>query len=436
MRICLFEDRRASDLAPLTLTRPVFDLLCGLTPLADKPAHYFAADAVGFLVRPLVADLTREHHPHAPVNDPLWLRAGPTVLVNARWLPPARPDGQRAPTTRELFDDGPFLAVCDGELAFAAVGPELLAGVSPAALDDCLEDWLTALPRQEVGGCVVRRPWDLVDRNGRQIVADFPWAVADELYGSRPLGVALVGPADRLFVDPSALVDPMVVIDTSGGPVVIDAGAVVGAFSHLAGPCYVGPGTHILGGRVKPGTSLGPHCRIGGEVEASVVLGYSNKAHDGFLGHSYVGEWVNLAAGTQASNLRTDYGPVAVPADGGHLNTGRLKVGCFVGDHAKTGLGVLLNCGSVVGAFASVLPTGRLAPRDVPPFTRFGPDGLAEEPNLDALLATADAMMKRRGRSLSRAQEAVYRAAAAQTAAHRRRALAGGDPARQQRRAS
>jgi UDP-N-acetylglucosamine diphosphorylase/glucosamine-1-phosphate N-acetyltransferase len=433
MRICLYEDRRVSDLAPLTLTRPAFELLCGLTPLAVKHAQYFAPDVLGYLVRPLVADLTREAHPHAPVNDPVWLRAGPTVLVNARWVPPARAEGERPPTTRELFDGGPFLAVCDGELAYAAVGPELLAAVSPAALDDCLEDWLTALPRQEVGGAILRRPWDLVDRNGWQIANDFPWAVEAEVFGSRPVGAALIGPADRLCIDPTARVDPLVAIDTTGGPVVIAAGTVVAAFSHLAGPCFIGAGTHVLGARIRPGTSLGPQCRVGGEVEASIIQGSSNKAHDGFLGHSYVGEWVNLAAGTHTGNLRNDYGTITVPADGANLNTGRVKVGCFLGDHARTGLGVLLNCGSVVGAFACLLPTGKLAPREVPSFTRHGPDGFTEELNLAALFAAADAMMRRRGRSLTRAQEAVYRAVAAQTASHRRRVLAGGEQLRQRK---
>jgi UDP-N-acetylglucosamine diphosphorylase/glucosamine-1-phosphate N-acetyltransferase len=418
MRICLFEDRHADDLAPLTLTRPTFDLLCGLSPLAEKHARYFAPDATAYLVRPLVADLVRAAHPHAPVNDSLWLRSGQTVLVNARWIPPAG-------GAEGLFTDGPFLAVCDGELAFAAVGPELLAGVFAASLDECLEDWLTALPRQEVGGFMVRRLWDLVDRNGKQILADFPALIDPATAGFRPEGVAVVGPAERLFLDPSATVDPMVVIDTTGGPVVIGAGAVVTAFTRLEGPCAIGPGTHVLGTKVRAGTTIGPHCRIGGEVEASIVQGYANKAHEGFLGHSFVGEWVNLAAGTQTSDLRNDYRAVSVPTDGATANTGRLKVGSFFGDHAKTALGVLLNCGSVFGAFAGVLPTGKLAARDVPSFTRFGSDGLVEDLNFDALFATADTVMKRRRCRLTRTHESLYRAVAAQTAAHRRRVVSG-----------
>jgi UDP-N-acetylglucosamine diphosphorylase/glucosamine-1-phosphate N-acetyltransferase len=388
---------------------------------------------VGYLVRPLVADLAREQHPHAPVNDPSWLRAGPTVLVNARWLPPTRSPGQKAPGTHELFADGPFLAVCDGELAFAAVGPDLLASVTPAGLDDCLEDWLTALPRQEVGGAIVRRPWDLVDRTGRQVAADFAGAFDPALVGLRPPDVGLVGPADRLFIDPTAVVDPMVVIDTRPGPVVVAAKAVVTAFSRLEGPCFVGPATHVFGATVKGGCSFGPHCRIGGEVEASIVQGFTNKAHDGFLGHSYVGEWVNLAAGTHTGDLRNDYRPIAVSAEGTTIPTGRLKVGSVIGDQAKTGLGVLLNCGSMIGVFACLLPTGRLMPRDVPAFTRVGPDGVTENLGFDGLFATADAMMRRRERSLTRAQEAVYRAVAAQTAAHRRRVVHGEEPTRHRR---
>lgn len=420
MRICLFEDRHADDLAPLTLTRPTFDLLCGLSPLVEKHARYFTPDATAYLVRPLVADLVRVAHPHAPVNDSLWLRSGPTTLVNARWIPPAE--------RSERFTEGPFLAVCDGELAFAVVGPELLAGVFAASLDECLEDWLSALPRQEVGGFMVRRLWDLVDRNANQILADFPALIDPTLTGFRPQGVAIVGPADRLYLDPTATIDPMVVIDTTGGPVVIGAGAVVTAFTRLEGPCVIGPGTHVLGAKIRAGTTIGPHCRIGGEVEASIVQGYANKAHEGFLGHSFVGEWVNLAAGTHTSDLRNDYRAISVPMNGANVNTGRLKVGSFFGDHTKTALGVLMNCGAVVGAFAGVMPTGKLAARDIPSFTRFGSDGLAEELNFDELFATAETVMKRRGRRLTRVHESLYRAIAAQTAAHRRRVVTGEVP--------
>jgi hypothetical protein len=166
-----------------------------------------------------------------------------------------------------------------------------------------------------------------------------------------------------------------------------------------------------MGAQIRGGTTIGPHCRIGGEVECSIVLGYSNKYHDGFLGHSYVGKWANLAAGTSTGDLRCDYKPVSVPFGDTEVSTGRTKVGGLIGDHAKTGLGVLLNCGTSLGAFSHVLPTGTFAPRAVPSFHRAGPGGV-KPLDVNRLMETADVVMRRRGRELTPQVEAVYRAAA------------------------
>lgn len=406
MRICVYEDRHVPGLEPLTLTRPAADLVCGLDTLAAKHARYFGATAVGHLCRPAVAALVR---PRAPVNDPAWLRAGPTVLVNARWLPPA------APRTREPypFADGPHLGTVGVEVAYAVLDTNRLKGLSPATLEDCLADWAQALPTRDAGGAFVSRPWDLIDHNPAEIARDFDADADPTEAGFHPTGFVLVGPADRLFIHPTARVDPMVAADTTNGPVAIGPGAVVRAFTHLEGPCGVGAGAVVSGAKVRGGTTIGPHCRVGGEVEGSILLGYANKHHDGFLGHSYVGEWVNLAAGTQTSDLRCDYRPVTAACDGGEVPTGRTKLGAVIGDHAKTGVGVLLNCGSVVGPFAQLLPCGGYSPRWVPGFHRAGPDGLRELTDTTRHLATASAVMRRRGRELTPALEAVYRSAVA-----------------------
>jgi UDP-N-acetylglucosamine diphosphorylase/glucosamine-1-phosphate N-acetyltransferase len=409
MRICIADDRRAADLGPLTATRPASDLLCGLTTLAEKQARFFRAERVGYLVRPELAGLLRARDPAAPVNDPAWLRAAPTVLVNSRWLAPPPPFP--GPAYRDLFSGGTAVGVCGAEVAFAAVGTRQLQAVSPETVDDCLADWAQALPGVDAGGHVVRRPWELVDLNPGQIAADFGAACDPTAAGFHPAGFALVGPADRLFLHPTARIDPMVVADTTAGPVWIGPGAVVTAFTRLEGPCAVGPHTHLFGARVKAGTTLGPHCRVGGEVEASVALGYVNKYHDGFLGHSYLGEWVNLAAGTSTADLRFDYRPVTVKVNGEAVDTGRAKVGAVVGDHARTGLGVLLDAGAVVGPFAAVLPTGVFAPRQVPGFAVTGPDGSTPAPDLESLFAAADRAMRRRGRELTPELRAVYAAA-------------------------
>jgi UDP-N-acetylglucosamine diphosphorylase/glucosamine-1-phosphate N-acetyltransferase len=186
-------------------------------------------------------------------------------------------------------------------------------------------------------------------------------------------------------------------VDTRQGPVLVDRGAVVQAFSRLEGPCYVGPGTHVLAGRVR-GSSLGPECRIGGEAEASVVQGYSNKAHDGFLGHSYLGEWVNLGAGTHTSDLRNDYGDVSLTLGGQKVLTGQMKIGSFVGDHTKSSIGCLFNTGSVIGPFGQLVTSGTLLPRVLPAFCQVSGPRVQERTDLKQMFATAATSMGRRRR--------------------------------------
>jgi UDP-N-acetylglucosamine diphosphorylase/glucosamine-1-phosphate N-acetyltransferase len=422
MRICVYEDRHVSGLEPLALTRPVTDLLCGLTSLGDKQSQFFAATAIGYLCRPLIADLLRARDPLTRVNDAPWLRAAPTVLVNARWLPPqsARTPGQNASRRTYGFGstpvslDKPCVGMVDGQVAFVVLDTSLLSAVSPATLDDCLADWAQALPTREVGGKIITRPWELVERNAEQMNRDFG-SIADQgVAGFHPTGFALVGPTDRLVIHSSARIDPMVVADTTHGPVVIGAGAVIHAFTRLEEPCSIGDGTVLLGATIRAGTTLGPGCRIGGEVEASIVHGHTNKYHEGFLGHSYVGEWVNLAAGTNTSDLRCDYHPVSATIDGQTVPTGQTKVGAIIGDHAKTGLGVLLDCGTVIGPFAQVLPCGQFAPRWIPGYSRVGPSGVKELTDVNRLLETAELVMRRRGKQLAPELEAVYRSLAAQ----------------------
>jgi NDP-sugar pyrophosphorylase family protein len=136
--------------------------------------------------------------------------------------------------------------------------------------------------------------------------------------------------------------------------------------TRLEGPTYVGAGTRVLGGFVR-GSVFGPECRVRGEIASTVFLGYSNKAHDGFVGHSVVGHWVNLGAGTTTSNLKNTYGPVRLEVSGAKIETGRTNLGTLFGDHAKTAIGTMLATGSVVGAGANVFGA-TVPPRHVPAF--------------------------------------------------------------------
>jgi UDP-N-acetylglucosamine diphosphorylase/glucosamine-1-phosphate N-acetyltransferase len=414
MRVCLFEDGGVSALDPLTATRPAFDLVCGMTSLAARQCRHFAPCRVGALVRPHLAELFRLQHPETPVNDDSWLRAGPAVLVNGRWLPPVLP---------AVSAPGPCVALVGETVAYAVVGPDLLTYCSQDTLDDCLSRWQDTLPHRPAGGALVSYPWDLVENNPAQLHADFALLASAAVPEAQPEQLTVVGPRTRLLVDPTARVEPLVVIDTTGGPVVIDREAVVTAFTRLEGPCYVGPQAHVLGARIRAGSTIGPHCRVGGEVEASILHAHSNKYHDGFLGHSYVGEWVNLGAGTSNSDLRNDYGEVTVVVDGERVPTGLSKVGCFIGDHTKTALGTLLNTGSNVGCFCNLVPAGPLLPKYLPPFTSWWNGSLRAADDVPGLLRTAAEVMRRRGAAFTEAHANLVRHLFDETAPRRGQAL-------------
>ncbi len=412
MRICLFEDRGVANLEPLVLTRPVFELLCGQTSLGDKQCRAFAPCEVGTLLRPTLAGLARTLQPAVPVNDLAWLRAEPTVLVNGRWLPPPE-------SLANL--PGPCVALVGDEVAYAVVGPDQLTYCSSNTLEDCLETWKSTLPHRPAGGRMIGYLWDLVEHNGEQIGIDFQQLPPTSAWPGEQL--AVVGPPEQLWIEPSAHLDPLVVVDTRQGPVAIDSEATVTAFSRLEGPCYIGPRSQVLGAKIRAGTTLGPQCRVGGEVEASILHGHTNKYHDGFLGHSYLGEWVNLGAGTQTSDLRNDYGEVTVTVNGRRVASGRNKVGCFLGDHTKSGLGTLLNTGTNAGVFCNLLPAGLLLPKYVPSFCSCWNGSLTDSADLPRLLHTATEVMRRRGGTLTEAHAALYRTLFDQTAAERRRTV-------------
>ena len=397
MRICIYEDSGVDWLEPIALTRPAFALWCGAERLFERQRRQFAANEIGFWVRPALADLWKIEEPGHPVNDDDWLRKHATVWLNGRWL--AAPEVQ-------IDADSPHVGIVNGQIAYAV----LPRGEAPAAteLNAWLDMWRKRLPMRAVRGALVDYLWEIIDQNGPALKQDAVWFRAE--HGSRmmPSNVAVTGPVEQLIVAADATIEPFVFADTRGGPVLIDRGAVVHSFSRLEGPCYVGRDSWIVGAKLRANSTIGPCCRIGGEVEASIVQGYSNKVHDGFLGHSYVGEWVNLAAATQTSDLRNDYDVIRTTVNGKRLTTGRNKIGAYIGDHAKTGLAALLNTGSTIGAFASVLPNGSLLPQVIPSFCQVQQGQLQELWDLRKVFTAAARVMQRRGQTLTDAHRDFY----------------------------
>jgi UDP-N-acetylglucosamine diphosphorylase/glucosamine-1-phosphate N-acetyltransferase len=217
----------------------------------------------------------------------------------------------------------------------------------------------------------------------------------------------LVEPA-LIYIAESARIHPGVVLDASDGPIVIDDDAVIMANSVILGPAYIGRSTQIkVGAKIYHGTSVGPYCKIGGEVEASIIQGYSNKQHDGFLGHAFIGEWCNLGADTNNSDLKNNYHAVKVWFGDAWQDTGAQFVGVFMGDHSKTGISTSINTGSVIGVGCNIFGGG-LPPKFVPSFSwANGPDITTHR--IGEALDTAIRAMARRSVTLGTAETALLR---------------------------
>lgn len=433
MRVCVFEDEGVANLEPLALTRPAFDLRCGAASLLERQLRFLAEDSAGTLgrvaawVRPELADLCRLEHPELTVNDPGWLNAQDregVVFVNARWLAPESVPGGSG-GVRETQAPGPVVGLV-GEVVAYAVLPAAEAVWNSQDLARHLTGWKETLPQRQTGGTLMDYPWDLVEANGSALEQDYRLWQATRERRPLPEGVALIGPPERVLIDPQARLEPSVVLDSTSGPVLLDRGALVQSFSRLEGPCYVGPHTQVLGARLR-GSSLGAQCRIGGELEASIVQGQANKAHDGFLGHAYLGQWVNLGAGTHSSDLRNDYRPVRVHLAGREVDSGLLKVGCFLGDHLKSSIGALLNTGTAAGPFAQLLACGSLLPRWLPAFSHLAHGRLQERADLRGMFATAATVMARRGRAWTETHADFFLDLYERTAAERRQAIHDAD---------
>jgi len=431
MKLVMFEDDRVVYLEPLSSTRPVFDLRCGHSSLGDKIiAATGATDCVGY-VRGYLADVTKEAHPDFAVNDAGIMKGNDLLLVNGRLLLkdfelPLDGDEQIA-----------FKKVDEGDEAdkaqFQKCGwdwkqPVVYARVKASTLESCdaeagrqlLEQLAEKLPRVEVEATLINWPWDLVHHNPEMLTRDFRAKGQSGFEGNVHETAQVLGSPDDIFVGKGADVHPFVVFDASEGPIYIDEEVVIHPFTRVEGPCFVGKKSWLLGTKLREGCSIGEVCRVGGEVEESIFHAYSNKYHDGFIGHAYVGEWVNLGALTTNSDLKNDYTDVDLYIQGQLVTSRDMKVGSFFGDHAKTGLSSLMNTGTIVGVMCNILPAGGMLPKEIPSFAAMFNGKMSRGLGFNKLMATARYAMGRRKCELSDAMVAVFEHIQQDTDARRR----------------
>ena len=285
--------------------------------------------------------------------------------------------------------------MCNGTMiAFSGAG---------ASTDKVLETFETIDMATEIS--LIRYPWDLFSKNAEVLIEDVTFFSAthnnklnetNQHHGKYPV---MLGANVTSFA---------AVYNTQDGPIIIDDDATVMEGALLRGPIYIGKNSVIkMGAKIYGGTSLGPHCKAGGELNNVVMLGNSNKGHDGFLGNAAIGEWCNLGAATDASNLKNDYGNTRAwnYTQQKFISTGLQFCGLIMGDHSKTAIQTPINTATVVGVGCSIFSIG--FPRTfIPSFSRGGSQGMTEN-NLNKMLNTAAVVMARRGQDMSAEDKAI-----------------------------
>lgn len=398
LNICLFEDEFTYRLLPLVHMRPVYDLRCGILTVREKYRHLFPQATFSLHCRPLLEAVVREENPGVPVNE---FPSAPTLFINGRVLPDDRLLNllKSLPGEDRLFVEGvvvvaAFLSGKNLDLVRATRGEPLSA------------EHLADVPKEEVQVTLVDFLWDFIHRNEAELRRDYSLLVKKA--GRRIRGIvdrrAVLLNRKHIMVGRGSIIKPGVVLDAQNGPIVIGEKVTILPNATIIGPAFIGNGSIVkVGAQIYGATTVGPVCKVGGEIEGSILQGYSNKQHGGFLGHSYIGEWVNLGAGTNNSDLKNNYSTVRVDLGYETVDSGLQFIGLMMGDHSKSGIGTLFNTGTVVGVFCNIFGAG-FPPKYIPSFSWGGADRL-EPYDVHRAIEVARQVMARRGVTLTQVEE-------------------------------
>jgi UDP-N-acetylglucosamine diphosphorylase/glucosamine-1-phosphate N-acetyltransferase len=337
MRIIVFEDYAARGFEPLALTRGVFDLRLGLFTLAERVKHFMQVEQVDFLARSHIAEHIRLSR-RARANEPEAID-DETVFVNGLLVfnSELRSIAQKIRPETVVAREGRIVLARFSEARAREVAALLTDAPGVEASRRVLEK---AFEKTEYGGdALLASPWEIVERNALQIIEDYE--TMPRLRLRIPPEATLIGRRRNVYVGRDTEIDPYVTLDTVNGPIYVGEGCEIRAGSFIEGPAYIGPGTVIHPSSViRGGSNIGPACRIGGEVEATVIHGYVDKQHAGFLGHAYVGEWVEL-------------GPLFANS-GSRIGTGAPGFGGIISDHVKASAGTIIHHGGSIGVASRV----------------------------------------------------------------------------------
>jgi len=389
--IMLFEDNGFKNLLPLTFLRPVYELRCGILSLKQKFELYFPKSKFIFHCRPYLENFLKEKYKKSLVNE---FNSDLMVFINGRLL-----------INKELLNEIKNLKegiILSNDYQIAAVKLDRnnynhvkFNDDGSLFFDD--ENFSKVITNAKM----INYPWDLVNYNGEEIINDFKLIAQNQLRNtiSKYKTVETIN-RKNILICKGTKIEPFVTLDASEGPIFIDENVNIMSHVIIKGPAFIGKNSLIKAHTsIYHNTSIGEVCKIGGEIENSIFHSYSNKQHEGFIGHSYIGSWVNLGAGTTNSDLKNDYGIVDVFINNEKVKTGHRFVGLFMGDYSKTAIGTVFNTGTVVGISCNIFGYG-FPPKYIPSFTWGGINNF-EEYKLEKAIEVAKVVASRRNIQLT-----------------------------------
>lgn len=412
MTICFFENEGGRLFAPLTLTRPVDELRIGVFTIHEKWQRYLNAGTMARIGRVPLTFL---------YNKPLPDNGEDVIWINSRWLPD--PEAVRAVSSLKakqlLRRNGTVLAVrlgpddsrqCFENGISTFLGTEKKEGRAPSKPESSWDSEVARskweIRQSEIGlevihngaGTLLSYLWDLFLFNDDEIRKDVALLRSVEPRPAPEFSGVIISHPEEVYAEEDVRVDPGTIIDASGGPVYLGRDVHIMAGCMIQGPAALCHHSVVrMGTKIYSGTTIGPVCKVAGEIQNVIMHSHSNKAHDGYLGNSLIGEWCNLGAHTTTSNLRNNYKPIKIP----EWATGRIHrtpiqfFGTVMGDHGKTAINTTLSAGTLCGVFCNIFTYG-FPPKHVPSFSWVSPHH-TEPYQFEKAMETAEIMMARRG---------------------------------------
>ena len=400
MNWALFEGSQHEEFAPLSLTRALFDIKVGaksrFEQFPEKPGLLFNRD--------YLQKVTEERHPSCGVNSSSF--DSDTIFVNGL-------ADSRILDLDRLLTASRFIALAGGEIVAARLtkkdseelADSVISGRRPAHkkfnVDKSFE-----LPATQTR--MPDRLWQLIGGLDSALSKDMQTGEGNKQY-------KFIG-KDPPLIHPTAQVEEGAVFDTTKGQIQIGREARIGP-CRIVGPAAIGNKTVVKQFSIIESSAIGAECRVAGEIEHSILCDFVNKAHAGFVGHSYVGEWVNLGAMTTTSDLKLTYGEIKMTSSGRKISTGMNKLGAFFGDMVKTSIGTLVYGGLRIGTGSHLIGT---ISSDVPSFSIASSERLVEL-ELESAIRTQERMMPRRNMTMTKAYKKMIEAVFAKTASERKR---------------